>query len=117
MLKTFALTALSLLLAVPAMAQQPPAVQPTTTAKAVEAAGGLAKKVLGTTPVAAPAKAPLLNINRATAAELDALPKIGAARTKAIVAGRPYKSVQDLLDRKILPKDAFEAVKDRVAVK
>ena len=118
MKKSIALTALALLLSATAMAQQPPAAAPaTTTGKAVEAAGGIAKKVLGTTQASAPAKTAQLDINRATGAELDVLPKIGSARAKAIIAGRPYKSVQELLDRKILPKDAFEAVKAKVAVK
>ena len=58
-----------------------------------------------------------VNINTATPAELDALPKIGVARTKAIIAGRPYKSVDELLSKKVLPKDAFEAVKTKVSVK
>ena len=66
-------------------------------------------------PKAAAAK--LININTATAAELDALPLIGEARTKAIIAGRPYKSVDELLSKKVLPKDAFEAVKAKVSVK
>ena len=71
------------------------------------------------TPAAAPGKTVVkpLNLNTATSAELDALPKIGEARTKAIIAGRPYKSVDDLIAKKVIPQDAFDAIKTRVVVK
>ena len=59
----------------------------------------------------------LVNINTATPAQLDALPQIGKARTKAIIAGRPYASVDDLLAKKVLPKNAFDAIKAKVDVK
>jgi competence protein ComEA len=65
-------------------------------------------------PAAATAKK-MVDINKATAAELDALPQIGAARTKAIIAGRPYKSVDDL--KKVLPANAFDAVKGLITTK
>ena len=110
--------AIILAVATPVLAQAPPAAQPTTASKAVAATGALANKVLGTTPAAAqPAKAPLINVNKATAAEIDALPQIGAARTKAIIGGRPYKTAQELLDRKIIPANAYAAIKDKIDVK
>ena len=111
--------ALMLAIATPALAQAP-AAQPTTTQKAIDAAGAMAGKVVGTTtaPAAhATAKAPLVNINKATPAELDALPQIGEARTKAIIGGRPYKASNELVDRKIIPAAAYEAIKDKIAVK
>ena len=130
---TILAAALALGLAAPAFAQQatPQAAPPTITQKAGEVAGQVLNKLAppaapvttGSTPAAAtkPAavapKVALINLNKATPAELDALPSIGEARTKAIIAGRPYKAVQELSDRKILPKDAFEAIKDKVAVK
>jgi competence protein ComEA len=125
-MKTSIVLAMMLAFASPVLAQAPaPAAQPSAAGKAVEAAGSLANKVLGTTPAATPApaaskvavKAPLININTATPAQIDALPQIGDARTKAIIAGRPYKASQELVDRKIIPANAYDAIKDKIAVK
>ena len=116
MKKILMIAALMLPFAAPVLAQQAaPAAQPSLTTKAMDAAG----KMVGTAQPAtqAPAKVPLVNINSATPAALDALPQIGEARTKAIVAGRPYKSTHELVDRKILPAGVYDVIKDKIAVK
>jgi competence protein ComEA len=117
-MKTSILAALVLAVASPVLAQTPaPAAQPTVAAKATEAAGSIAGKLLGTAPAAKTATAPLVNINTASPAALDALPQIGDARTKAIIAGRPYKSTAELVDRKVLPVGVYDVIKDKIAVK
>lgn len=103
----------TLALIAPVAAQQTAA--PTLTQKATDAASSVLNKVTGNSMV--PVKASLVNINKATADELDKLPSIGEARSKAIIAGRPYKAVDDLLVRKIVPADAYAAIKDKIAVK
>ncbi|MBI2268520.1 MAG: ComEA family DNA-binding protein [Candidatus Blackburnbacteria bacterium] len=56
----------------------------------------------------------LINLNSATLSELDSLPGVGAVRAQAIIDGRPYSSVEDLLSKKILPKNVYEKIRERV---
>src|SRR4030042_4186276 len=57
-----------------------------------------------------------ININSASVSELDSLWGIGEARAKSIIENRPYTSVDDLLDKKVIPANVFEAIKDEIAV-
>ena len=67
---------------------------------------------------AAPApKAELIDINRASPKDLDALPGIGEARTKEIIAGRPYKAKDELTQRKIIPQGVYDGIKDKIIAK
>jgi DNA uptake protein ComE-like DNA-binding protein len=75
-------------------------------------------------PAAAPAAAPAaevkkepMDINTASEKELASLPKIGEARAKAIVKGRPYNGKDDLINKKVIPQDAYDAIKDMVVAK
>lgn len=52
-----------------------------------------------------------ININQATEPELDSLPGIGPSLSLKIINGRPYKSLEELVDRKILSKNLFEKIK------
>ena len=61
--------------------------------------------------------AALLDINSASKAELDALPQIGSARADAIIKGRPYKGKDDLINKKIIPQNAYDAIKDKIIAK
>ena len=62
----------------------------------------------------------LINVNTATAAELDGLPQIGPARSKAIMDNRvaakggAYKDIADLEKRADLPSNAIAAIKDKI---
>lgn len=62
----------------------------------------------------APAVTQVLDINSASPEQLDALPGIGPARAAAIVKGRPYKSKDELVRKKILPQKLYNSVKDRL---
>ena len=65
-------------------------------------------------PNAGPQKSAPININTATAADLDSLPQIGPKRAAKIIANRPYKSIDDLLTKKAIPKSVFEKIKNRI---
>lgn len=66
---------------------------------------------------AAEAKKDPMDINSASEKDLATLPKIGDARAKAIVKGRPYNGKDDLINKKIIPQDAYDAIKDQVIAK
>jgi competence protein ComEA len=56
----------------------------------------------------------LVDINSASAEELDKLPGVGAARAKAIIANRPYGGKDDLNNRKIIPPNVYNQIKDKI---
>lgn len=56
----------------------------------------------------------LLDINTATAAELSALPGMGAAYTQRVIAGRPYSAKNQLVQRGILPESAYTKIKEYI---
>ncbi len=68
-------------------------------------------------PTAVAPAARKINLNTATATELDTLPQIGPARAKAIVDARakgPFKNWDDFVARKVVPSNAEAAIKDLV---
>jgi competence protein ComEA len=99
---------LSLALALPAMAQTTsPSKSPSSpTATAPSAAPSATTK-------SQPA-GELLDINSASAEELDKLPGVGPARAKAIITHRPYFGKDDLVNRKIIPSNVYAQIKDKI---
>ena len=101
------------LVSAPVLAQMTPAPKSETPAKA--APKGAAKKKAATPdPAAVTAK---VNLNTASAQELDTLPQIGPARAKAIIEARAkgqFKDWDDFVARKVVPANAQRAIMDRV---
>jgi competence protein ComEA len=106
------LTASGLLTATPSIAQSTqPAAKTDKMAPAPKAAPATDSKM------APAAKSDLLDINSASATDLDALPGIGKAYSAAIIKGRPYKGKDDLVSKNIVPQKTYDGIKDKIIAK
>lgn len=121
---TAATLALGLLASSPLFAQ---ATQPATGGKMApppaaapkaDKAAPAAKADTKAAPAAkADTKTDLLDINSASAADLEALKGIGKVHAAAIVKGRPYKGKDDLVSKKIITDKVYADIKDKIIAK
>ena len=58
-----------------------------------------------------------ININTADQAMIEKLPEIGPVKAKAIIDGRPYNSIEDVMKVKGVKGKTFDAIKDYIVVK
>lgn len=120
MIKTVLLrTAAALLISTGAAFAQTPAPAPTAPKATTPAPAPTAPKAATPAPAPAPAaQSQLVNLNTGSEADLDKLPQIGPARAKAIIEARTkggrFKDWNDFVARNVVPKNAEDAIKDKV---
>jgi competence protein ComEA len=56
----------------------------------------------------------LVDINSASKADLSQLPGIGDVYSSKIIAGRPYKTKTDLVNRNIIPQATYDKIRSLI---
>jgi competence protein ComEA len=105
------------LLSAPAFAQGMQPAKPTTPDPTAAAPGAPAKP--STTGAATAPVTGKVNLNTASAAELDKLPQLAPGQSKAIVDARSkakFKNWDDFVARKVVPSDTATAIKNVVVL-
>ena len=62
-------------------------------------------------------KTTLIDINFASKEQLEARPQIGPARAEAILKGRPYKNKDEFRKSKVIPANAYNAIKRKIVAR
>ncbi len=57
-----------------------------------------------------------ISINNATSEELDSLPGVGSVTAKKIIEARPYSSIEELQERKIVSSKVYNEIKDKISL-
>lgn len=57
-----------------------------------------------------------ININTASLTELDLLTGVGKTTAEKIIKNRPYKTIEELLTRKVVNKSVFEKIKELISL-
>lgn len=55
-----------------------------------------------------------IGINSASASDLDKLPSVGPATSQKIITNRPYQTLEDLLNKKVISKSVYSKIKDLI---
>ncbi len=98
----------ALVLAAPSLPAQP---------KKAEKPAAAAKPASAPAKAAAVPTAAKIDINTATAAELEAFPGIGKAIAAKIIKGRPWANKGQLVAKKVMSQAAYDKIKEQLIAK
>lgn len=98
----------------PAKPAAPVAAAPAAPAAPAAAAAPAAPAAKSAAPKLAPGQK--ININTATKEQLDMLPDIGGVKAQAIIDGRPYQKIEDIMKVKGIKEGIFAKIKDHITV-
>ena len=108
--------ALSTFLPLPVLAQAPTTAPAQTQTKPPTKTPEAKTKMPETAPKSKKSTTAQVNVNSSTEKELQQVKGIGAKTAKKIVAGRPYKSLEDLVTKKIMSAKQLETLKAQLAL-
>lgn len=57
-----------------------------------------------------------ININSASATELDTLYGVGPVTAQKIISNRPYSAIEELVSKKAVSSKVFEQIKDKITI-
>ncbi|MBI3385622.1 helix-hairpin-helix domain-containing protein [Candidatus Gottesmanbacteria bacterium] len=57
-----------------------------------------------------------VSVNSATSAQLDSLPGIGPVTAKKIIDNRPYQTIEELVNKKVLSPSLYDKLKDQLTL-
>lgn len=63
-----------------------------------------------------PQTSTFIGVNSASESELDSLSGIGPVTAQKIIDNRPYSSLEELIDRKILKSNVYNQIKDKLTL-
>lgn len=58
----------------------------------------------------------IINLNSASASQLDTLVGVGPVTAQKIISARPYSDINELVSRKVVSKSEFEKIKDKISI-
>ena len=88
-----------------------------TAAMLMLAAPAFAKDEKGAKAADTKAMAAQIDVNTASKKTLMTLDGIGDVRAEGIIKGRPYKGKDELVEKKIVPQDVYDKIKDQIIAK